>query len=77
MVIKLKHLEILTTDERTKLSKEGSVDIDNPDSVCNSGSSGFSCSISGSVSKSSYCSERESNTEELKMIARKLRKKEC
>jgi hypothetical protein len=63
MVNKLKYLKILTTDEENKLSKEGSVDIDNSDSVCNSGSSGSS---SGSVSKSSNCRERESSTEEFK-----------
>jgi hypothetical protein len=64
MVNKLKYLEILTTDEGSKLLKEGSVDIDNSDSVCNSGSSGSSRSTSASASKSSNCSERESNTEE-------------
>ena len=58
MVNKLKYLEILTADEASKL-KEDSVDIDSPDLVCNSG-------MSGSSSKSSNCSERESNTEEFK-----------
>ena len=59
MVNKLKYLEEgLTADEGSKL-KEDSVDIDNSDSVCNSG-------LSGSSSKSSNCSERESNTEEFK-----------
>ena len=61
MVNKLIYLETLTTDEESKLSKEGSVDNDNSDSVCNSGSSR---STSGSASKSSNCNERESNTEE-------------
>ena len=65
MVNKLKYLEILTADEG-KLIKDGSVDIDNSDSVCNSGTSGISRSTSGSASKSSNCSERESNTEEFK-----------
>ena len=64
MVNKLKCLEIPTTDEGSKLSKEVSVDIDNSDSVYNFGSSGSSRSTSGSTSKSSSCSERESNTEE-------------
>jgi hypothetical protein len=59
----LKYLKILTTDEGSKLSKEGSVDIDDADPG-NSGTSGPSRSISGSASKSSNCSERESNTEE-------------
>jgi len=67
---KLKILEILTTDEGSKLIKEGSDDIDiddsDSDSVCNSGTSGTSRSTSNSAftSKSSNCSECESNTEE-------------
>ena len=58
---------MFTTDEGSKLSKEGSVDIDNSDSdsICSS-ASGSPCSTSGSVSKISYCNERESNTEEFK-----------
>jgi hypothetical protein len=52
-------------DEASKL-KEVSVDIDNSDSVCNSGLCGSSRSTSGSASSSSNCSERESNTEEFK-----------
>ena len=63
---KLKSLKILTSDEGSKLSNEGSVDIDDSDFVCNSGSSGTSRSTSGSTSKSSSCNERESNTEEFK-----------
>jgi hypothetical protein len=47
---KLKILEILTTDEGSKLIKEGSDDIDiddsDSDSVCNSGTSGTSRSTS-------------------------------
>jgi hypothetical protein len=62
----LTYLEILTTDDGRELSKEGSVDIDNADSVCNPGSCGSSRSTSGSASKSSNCRERESNTEEFK-----------
>jgi hypothetical protein len=62
MVDKLKYLEILTTDEGSKLI-EVSVDIDS-DSVCNSSFCGSSRSTSGSASKSSNCSERELNTEE-------------
>ena len=50
MVNKLRFLEILTTDEGSKLIKEGSddIDIDNSDSdsVCNSGTSGTSRSTS-------------------------------
>lgn len=59
------------TEEGNELSKEGSVDIDDSDSVYRSGPSGSSSdsstgSSSGSGSKTSYCSERESNTEEFK-----------
>ena len=62
MVNKLKYLELLTADEG-KLIKDGSKDIDNSDSVCDTSTSH---STSGSASKSSNCSKRESNTEEFK-----------
>jgi hypothetical protein len=62
MVNKIKYLEILTTDEGSKLI-EVAVDIDS-DSVCNSGFCGSTLSTSGSASKFSNCSERESNTKE-------------
>jgi hypothetical protein len=61
----LKYLEILTADEGSKLI-EVSVDIDKSDSVRNPGLCGSSRTASGSASKSSNCSERESNTEEFK-----------
>ena len=62
MVNKLKYLELLTADEG-KLIKDGSEDIDNSDSVCDTSTSH---STSGSASKSSNCSKHESNTEEFK-----------
>ena len=64
MVNKLKCLTVLTADEGSKLI-EVSVDIDKSD---NSGLCDSSRSTSGSASKSSNCSERESNTEEFKDV---------
>lgn len=66
MVNKLKYLEILKYLPQMKKANINYVDVDNYDSVCNSGLSGSSRSTSGSSSRSSNWSERESNTEEFK-----------